>query len=209
MIVFQIGFNKCATTALYHMFKRARVMALHGGGRYWRRQKHPAIMGKNPQLEIHNNIVEGRAALTGFADFQAFFDMEYVADPALPWIENFRHFRLFAEQYHDARFILNTRDKAAWLRSRARHNNGRYIRRAMERTGRNRDAVLQMWSEDWTSHHAAVRTYFADKPGRLIEFNIDHDDPQALVDFFAPEMKLRARHWAMIRVTDEVAKDLN
>jgi hypothetical protein len=184
-------------------------MAIHSGGRYWRRQKHPAILHRNPQVDIHNNIVEGSPALTGFDDFQAFLDMEYVLDPTLPMIENYRHYKLFAEEYPDARFILNTRRRADWLRSRTRHSNGRYIQLAMDRTGLDRDGVLQMWSEDWDSHHAAVRAYFADKPDRLIEFDIDRDDPQELVDFLAPEMRLHARHWSMVRVTDKVAKNLN
>jgi len=209
MRVFQIGFNKCGTTALFRMFLRSGVKPIHSGGRYWRRRNHPAIAGRNPQVEIHINIEADLPALTGLEDFQAFFDMEYVLDMNMPPVENFRRYRVFAEQYPTAKFILNTRNKSDWLRSRARHNDGGYVQRAMDRTGLDHDGVLDMWSEDFDSHHAAVRRYFADKPGRLLDFDIDHDGSEKLVDFLQPDIALKAEHWGKWRVTDEVAASKN
>ena len=42
---------------------------------------------------------------------------------------------------------------------------------------------------DWNDHISDVQSYFANKPGQLLLFNIDSDNMQKLIDFF-PEFKL-------------------
>ena len=209
MRVFRVGFNTCGSSALLVMFKRSRFVALHGGGRFWRRRNHPAIKLRNPQLDIHTNIVKGRPVLLGLEEFEAFLDMEDVLDPEQPVIENYRRDKVFAEHYPDAKFIPNTRHKAALLRSPARHGDGGYIQLAMDRTGLERDGVLDRWSRYFDIHHADVRSFFAGQPKRFPEFNIDIDSPQRLVEFVAPEITLRAQDWTHTSVTDTVAKQLN
>lgn len=203
MRVFQIGFNKCATTALYSLFMSSGVPSIHSSGRFWRLRDHPAVSQRNVQETIHNNIQSGQDPLKGLEEFRAFFDMEFIKTGK--GIENYRQFRLFSETYPTAKFILNHRDKASWLRSRARHNDGTYLHLAMDRTGYSREGVFSMWSDDYDAHHQAVRDYFADKPGRLLEFDIDRSDIEDLVAFVAPKYRLKAPHWKRVRVTDHVA----
>lgn len=204
--VFQIGFNKCATTALYNLFARSGVRALHSGGRHWRRQGHPAFVGKNPQLEIHRNILAKRPSLTGYEEFQALFDMEYARGPEL--VENFRHFHVFAKEFPDAKFILNTRDKIDWLRSRARHGDGKYIMYAMKRMQLSREEVLQAWSDDFDRHNEKVQKFFLAEKDRLLDLNIDTAEVSEIIRFVKPDIKLWPRFWKRIRVTDQVAARL-
>jgi hypothetical protein len=205
-LLFQIGFNKCATSAFFELFRRSGARPLHSGGRFWRNRQHPALVGHNPQLDIDANIREGRPALTGFEDFDAFFDMEFVRFKAR--VENYRQYRAFARDYPHARFLLNHRDKAAWLRSRARHGDGQYIKMAMVHSGLDRDGVLQAWADDFDRHHDEVREFFRDEPDRLFDFDIDRTPLQDFLDFTAGEFHLDPRHWKQIRVTDEVVTRL-
>lgn len=204
MRVFQIGFNTCATTALYKMFAHAGVPSIHSSGRIWRIQKHPAVVGKNVQETIHDNIEGGHEPLQGLEDFDAFFDMEFTRTGLE--IENYRRFAVLAEAYPDAKFILNVRDKKSWLKSRARRANGDYLAVAMERLNGSEQDVLEQWSQDFDTHNRAVQAYFADKPERLIVFDIDTTPITDLIAFMAPEIRLRKRHWFMHRSTDVVAK---
>ena len=63
--------------------------------------------------------------------------------------------------------------------------------------------VLAYWAEEWDSHIADVRGYFADRPGQLIEFNIDTDDIADLVARL-PYDRLDAAHFGHRGKTDAV-----
>lgn len=202
MRLFQIGFNKCATSALWRLFHDSNVKALHGSGRYWRLRGHPVLRDRAAQLQIHRNIRMGRPAVEGFEEFLAFFDMELTT--ATHTVENYRHFATLARDYPDARFLLNTRDKGDWLRSRARHADGAYLRFAMQRTGLSRDAVLRMWADDFDRHHDLVRDFFREEQDRLLEFDIDTTPIKTLKRFVAPELHIWPRFWRRHRVTDAV-----
>lgn len=201
--IFQIGFNKCATSAFFRLFLKAGNKALHSGGRYWRLRDHKAIAGKNPQLEIHNNIEHGRPPIEGFEDFDSFFDMEFVHGE-IP-IENFRRFEKFAIAYPQAKFLLNTRKKEDWLRSRARHHDGLYLAIAMSHYKLERSDILSKWSDDFDIHHQKVREFFLNENDRLLDFDIDKSDIQELVNFVGPERALNETDWKRVRVTDKVA----
>ena len=203
--VFQIGFNKCATTALNKLFHRSGVKALHGSGKYWRDHNHPALAGRNVQQLIHHNIAAGRKAIDTLEDFQGFFDMESVKDGSP--IENFRHFRVIARDYPDSKFILNVRDKTDWLKSRIRHNDGAYMAMAMARTGRDAAGVVSLWSDDYDRHHDAVQNFFQSEADRLIVFDIDRTPIRQLVRFCKPQIVLWPRFWKPMRVTDLLADD--
>lgn len=202
--VFQIGFNKCGTTALNKLFHHSGYRALHGTGWYWKDRNHPALHRRKAQVVIHRNLRAGRPAVESLEDFDAFFDMEFPRGPQQ--VENFRHFAAMARDYPDARFILNTRDKADWLRSRARHNDGVYLENACKATNLDAGAVLQMWAADFDRHHDAVRMFFAAEQDRLLDFDIDKTPIRKLVKFFKPDFVLYPRFWKKTRVTDLVAK---
>ncbi|MDF0596673.1 hypothetical protein [Psychromarinibacter halotolerans] len=178
--------------ALHELFTASGVTSLRGSGIDWQ-ETAPTLDRRNAQIRIDRNIRAGRHALDGLEEFDAFFDMEFVVNGGS--IENFRHFALLAEDYPDAKFLLNTRDKQDWLRDRALARDGLYLRLAKERTGMSDKGVLNMWADDFHRHHDMVRSYFAPQPGRLLEFDIDRTPIRDLKRFVAPDMHLMTRHW--------------
>jgi hypothetical protein len=49
---------------------------------------------------------------------------------------------------------------------------------------------------DWEEQHLAVRSYFADHPGALLEYHIKTDPVDKLFNFFAPQLDLTKGEWA-------------
>ena len=211
-LLFQIGFNKCATSAFFTLFRSSGVRAVHGNGRFWRSRGERALLDRNLQIEIDRNVRQGQPALRGFEEFEAFFDMEYVSRGKR--IENFRHFRSFAREYPHALFLLNTRDKVDWLQSRLRHGDGKYLKTNKKHLGLGRTGVLRAWSDDFDRHHEEVLEFFAGEEDRLIVFDVDHTPIENLLDFVGPDWGIDPAYWKKVRVTDTVAaklgwKDLN
>lgn len=196
-IAVQIGFNKCATLSLTRLFNRSGVNALHcnwskGKGR----QEKPPY-----QARIHNNLQAGRPAFDGLARFSGFFDLELIRPKR--HYENFKQFQAITEAYPKAKFILNTRDKAKWLRSRARHTNGLYLSKNMALYNESEEQVFVRWARDFDTHHANVRSYFANKPGRLVDFDIAADPISKITDFFSSDFRLDPVHWGHAHKTSD------
>lgn len=203
-LMFQIGPNKCATSALFKLFQNSGHPSLHSSGSYWKRRDGKRLRQANPQFHIHENIEAGRAPLDGVGLFQAHFDME--CKIAGLDVENYKRFDVFARAYPNAKFLLNTREKVNWLRSRLRHADGRYLTIAKRKTGLDTDAVLHLWSDEFDRHGDAVRTFFASEADRLVQFNTDTGDIAELIEAVAPDFTLDATRWLKIRVTDQVAE---
>lgn len=200
-IVVQIGFNKCATLSLTRMFNRSGVRSLHcNWSRGLNRQAGKAKKARY-QARIHDNLAAGRPAFEGFDKFSGFFDLELIRMKR--HCENFKHFAAISETYPNAKFILNTRDKAKWLRSRARHSNGLYLEKYMSLYKESEEQVFARWAADFDSHHAAVRQYFADQPDRLVDFEISTDPIATIVDFVAPNFTLDPSHWGHAHKTND------
>jgi Sulfotransferase domain len=177
--IFQIGFNKCGTRSLYRFLQRAGIASAHfNRGRL--------------AVAMKANIEAGLKPLTGEIDrYVAYTDVQQVSRHEA--IEGVRYFRELYQYYPRSYFILNTRDRDGWIRSRLNHGNGFYARR-YARALRLPDeaAVVAHWTAEWDSHLAEVQAFFADKPGRLIVYDIKTDAPQKLVDFLAPDFLTRA-----------------
>jgi hypothetical protein len=204
--LFQIGFNKTATTALFWLLINSRHTALHSSGRRSRRAGHPIVSKAHPQIWIHQNICASLPPVEGLEDFEGHFDMEYDLPNSPIKIENFKFFDRFARAYPDSKFVLNIRDCDAWLRGRARHNGGQYIKRAMARYRLSEQEVLDRWRSEHARHHDAVRGFFAPEQDRLFVFDIDETPVEEFIAFCQPELDLNPSHWGASRVTDVVAK---
>jgi len=186
--VIVIGFNKCATRSIAQLFAAAGHRTVH--------HKIRARLRPSRSLArlLRENLAAGRKALAGAEDFVLYADLIHLTQGAV--YEGNSAFAAIAADYPDARFILNTRDRDAWIRSRLRHGHGEFARRYMAATGLPDLAALSArWCDDWAAHHAAVRAFFADTPERLVTFDIDRDGPQVLVAAFA-EYGLNAKDWA-------------
>lgn len=158
------------------------------------------------QVAIYQNLMSGRPPIQGFEDFDAFFDMEAPLTRPGVRVENFKFFDRFAEAYPNALFLLNTREKRSWLRSRALHSNGGYLKKTVNRTRKSEGEVLQIWSEEYDWHLNRVKNYFSSQPERLLVFDSDNDDVSNIIEFAAPHFELSSDHWKHIRVTSVVAE---
>ena len=166
---FQIGFRKCGTTTLWDFFRRNGIPAVHwDGGDLARRMR--------------DNLEAGRRILDGYDHrYDAFTDMEF-NDPD-DWFEGFRRFRELLRHYPDAKFILNTREREAWLLSMRRWARRTHRRRYLKH--RYGTASLYAFSRklaaDRKAHHDAVVATIP--PHQLLVFDIEADDPEKLCRF--------------------------
>ncbi|MEY4697026.1 MAG: hypothetical protein RIT14_1454 [Pseudomonadota bacterium] len=177
--IFQIGFNKCGTRSLYRFFQRSNIAAAHF---------NRGLLAER----LAENLATGRKPLAGPIDrYVAYTDIQHVTQARV--LEGGTFFRALYHYYPLSYFILNTRDKAGWIASRLRHGDGAYARRYGRGLGLATEAeVVARWSEDWDRHHAEVMAFFADKPGRLLVFDIKQDSAERLVAFLAPDFVTRA-----------------
>ena len=85
-------------------------------------------------MALHRNQLADQPLLSGIEDWTAYTDM--ICIPGTPWersnsdamplIEGCRLFRELHRDYPEALFILNTRDPMQWVRSRLKHDQGRF-----------------------------------------------------------------------------------
>lgn len=199
-LVFQIGFNRCATGAFFKLFQNSGVTSLHHCGRKHRMAGDMTLLNVNPQKLIDRNIRRGRPPVEGLEKYTAFFDMEYTDQRRR--IENYRYFERFAEAYPDALFIMNTRDKDDWLKSRIAHNDGKYLTKMTELYGISQHDVVETWAEHYDTHTAQVEAYFGRHSDRCLWFDLDHDDVDKAVRFFMPHHRLNPKRWKQSHPTD-------
>ena len=178
--VFQIGFNRCGTTTLYHFFRRNGIEAIH-----------------NDNGQIARNFVRRKAAdqdpFLDYPDIIFFSDMGTSFGGVV--IETFREFRYIYRFYPDAYFILNVRDMQRWLLSRL--NDANLLERHKAVRGfRTTEEALLRWTVDWNTHLKDVKAFFADKPSQLLVFDIERDDADKIVEFLKPDFVLDGSHYA-------------
>lgn len=177
--IFQIGFNKCGTSTLDAFFAGNGLRCVH-----W----------ADGVLAIHfmENLRSGRKVLDGeFANFDFYSDMFYLGPHSL--LEPYKFFDVIDLQYPGSKFILNFRDREAWIRSRERHFD--LEKRYRRLTGLDAAGVRDYWREEWDLHMARVRSYFRGRPQDLLKFDIDSDPPGKICDFLAGHHSLDPRFY--------------
>jgi hypothetical protein len=181
--IFFIGFNKCGTTALYHLMKHSGIRSLHWANgtlaeRIQAGSEHPE------ELKAY------------LAPWTSFSDMILLTNERL--IEGNTYFRLLHRLFPHAYFVLNDRDRDAWIRSRLKHSNGTMLSRCMKATGLDEPGIRAMWQENYSDHRAEVLDYFADNP-RFLHFRVD--EQPTLIDFLAPSFAISERGWRRVNET--------
>ena len=104
--------------------------------------------------------------------------------------------RLFKEldkQYPNSKFILNTRYKNDWIRSRIKH--GDYLFQISRRLRIHYNYVIKLWKDEWDTHHINVKKYFKHRPNDLLIYHINKDKPEKIKDFFKDIYELDITHW--------------
>ena len=176
--IFQIGFNKCGTRTLYQFFRKNKVPSVHyDGGR---------IAGS-----MFRHHIEGRPLIDKMYRKKVFFsDMENIRKEAKPLYVAQSLFRKLDHQCPHSKFILNTRDRENWIRSRAAHEGGEYLRSISNKLDYSVSDTLDLWRLEWDQHHRDVLDYFRDRPTDLLIFDIEKDGPKKLAHFFRPYFRL-------------------
>lgn len=124
-----------------------------------------------------------RALASGRLDFGVLDTFDGITDITVA-----PYYAELSRRYPDARFILTVRDEEAWLRSCARHWEGRdafaeansaagethmRIRRFLRAAVYGAyDFEPERFRQVYRQHVAAVRRHFANEPGRLLELDI-------------------------------------
>ena len=175
--IFCVGFNKCGTTSLDRMFRGSGLRSVSSGHAKMR----PAA------ATMFCNLSACRPLLTGLERFTAFSDLNYLTGKV--YLDAHVLFERLDREHPGAFFVLNTRPKDEWLRSRAEHRAPRgasFLARFARAFEVRPEEAAAIWSDQWDRHHAAVRAHFAGRDDRFTEFDITRDDPARLAAFLRP-----------------------
>lgn len=201
--IFQIGFNRCATMSLAKFFRDNGYRAAHWqGGRLAaaielaRRERRP-LLHHAGDYDIYTDMeLRELAALRNKWFKRAVFRKLFkVLDPEqepAP-IFAYRYFKEFDTQYPGSKFILNTRSMDRWVQSRLQFKDDYRACLHGDRAHASEAEMIACWESDWHTHHADVRSYFADRPSDLLEFNIETDPIDKVIGFVP--MPLDVAHW--------------
>ncbi len=185
MKVFQIGFNRCGTLTMHGYLRANGVRSVHYD------------FGKLAQ-RMFRNLRQGEDILSGY-NYDAFFDMESNGPDEI--LEGYKLYPQLAARYPDAVFILNTRDREDWIRSRFVVGEGRYAATQKALLGISSDEELaQRWRREWEIHHSNVVEFFAGKPHRFFVCDIRTDLPDRLNEML-PEYNLDSALYHLQHVT--------
>ena len=179
--IFQIGFNKCGTRSLYRFMQKSNIHAAH-----FNRGKLAFFIARN--------IEYGRKPLYGINRYIGYTDVQSITRDGV--IEGAHYYRELYQYYPNSYFILNTRDRDGWIKSRLKHGGGNYAERYRKGLNlENEEAVINHWINDWDTHHREVPKFFADKPGRLLVYDIKNDNPEKIVSFLNPDFNTKVEHF--------------
>lgn len=178
---FQIGFSKCGTKSLADFFKNNYISTVHHEFGYL-------------AVNMDQNYKQGLPLIPkGYENYYGFFDMERLYDLPLISIPKM-YFAELDRQYPGSKFILNVRNKEAWLKSKARHpayhHGMRWLDLHAKFFNKSKEEVLQMWSREWDEHYSAVLEYFKGRQNDLLIFDIDNDKPEKICEFFKEYFRL-------------------
>ncbi|MCP9929020.1 sulfotransferase [Cyanobium sp. CH-040] len=192
--VVAVGFNKCGTRSLAHLFARAGHPAVHQKlppgllSRFWTTRK----IGRLMRL----NVEAGRAVLDGLEDYVFYGDL--IDSSAQGSFDANCLFPRILADYPDTILLLNWRDREDWIRSRLQHGHGEFAARELRLRGfASLEELAEAWRRDWDQHLAAVRRFMLTRPEQLIEFHLDRDRIEDLVERL-PAYGLKAEHFSDI-----------
>lgn len=194
--VFAIGFNKCGTTSLTHLFRSAGHRSIHNGTK----NSNGKIVRLAEQMFL--NRAAGNKLLRGMDNAVFYSDMESVNST---WCLNaITLFRDLDKHYPGSKFILNLREKEKWLRSRANFRDGQYLEVSCRAHGlQDSGEMRKFWASEWDSHLEAVRNYFSDRKDDFLEFDIEGGDIDEFCDFF-DGYGLDPKHWTAKNVNESL-----
>ena len=193
MKIFQIGFNKCGTNSIKKILQNTdkNLSVIH-----WDR----GLLAK----KIYDNIQNKKSLLFGYENYDVFCDMEcfFLKDNKTKYFPAFILFEEIDKQYPNSKFILNTRNKENWIKSRLQHivtvspiqgNHYKileqhqlcfYWEKMADMNGVSKEQLIKMWEVEWDQHHYNVEEYFKNRSDDLLVFDIEKDEFSKFKIFF-------------------------
>lgn len=185
--IFQIGFNKCGTTSLHDFFVKNGYMSYH-----WDNGKIANTIKENLNS---NNILKSYSKNSFFCDIECVDELIFAQN----------YFKELSQCYPSAKFILNTRDKNKWIKSRLLHNNKTYVYKnnniysELLNIKSDESFLADLWSRQWDFHIQKVKNFF-NNSDKLLVFDIEKDNVCKLIDFFK-DLDLNKEHWTVSNKT--------
>ena len=183
--VFFIGYNRTATTSIHHLFQQGGYKSWHclkqGGGHIGR--------------QLMMNMKDDRPILEGLEEAQVLSDLCFAKRGY--FFEGTHAFKLLHHACPDSYFVLNTRSMDSWIKSRTKHKRGDFMTRAMKHYEvKTKEEVQQIWRDERNKWETKIRDYFSLVPNaNFLEFNIETDDIDKLIDFVSPDFTVSKSNW--------------
>jgi hypothetical protein len=148
--VFGIGLNKTGTSSLHEALTLLGYNSFHHGGPETTALIRRAVEESKPVL----HYLDPR--------WEAFSDTAIT-----------HYYHLADVQYPGSRFVLTVRDLDEWLESRRRHVEKNQQKKAAGLYHNNfLEVDIEGWSAEYRRHYGGVRSYFANRPGDLLVFDV-------------------------------------
>ncbi|WP_280570597.1 tetratricopeptide repeat protein [Chromohalobacter sp. 296-RDG] len=171
--IFQIGFNKCATTSFWKLFEKSKIPSMHWEGGSIAEQFFERMhRNEDPFMDFKNII--------GFTDMNKVTE-KYILEP-------YKEYEYIYHHYPDAYYILNTRSMEKWLRSRMNHRA--LAERYMSALDLTETELLAYWKKEWIEHHNNTKRFFEDKGANFIVYDIEKDTPEKIANFLKNDYKI-------------------
>ena len=186
--VFIIGYNKTATTALDHLFKKSGYKTVHND------------FGKLA-IEIYNCVKEGKDPLGTYQKYDVFSDLIH-STPEW-YLEANKYYKEIHSAYPNAYFIYNTRRTDKWITSRFNHQwkGRRFFIEAMQALRQETENDLERyWRTMKSDFERDVQYYFKDNENFLY-FDTENEPIETLIEFVKEDYTLNKDHWQRLNVT--------
>jgi len=186
--IFCIGLNKTGTSSIHKALEILGFKSVH----------HKESKGNSIKDIIKTNFDNSLDILAGIEHYQAFSDWSHPSTNIL--------FKEFDRQYANSKFILNTRDIDAWIKSREKHLKRTPNLKKRQKQNPNSKWLKMdkaLWREEFEEHHNNVRKYFADRPHDLLEFDVTKGDGWKKLCLFLNKEMPSIQFPAVNRVTDQ------
>ena len=158
--IFGIGMHKTGTTSLHHAFKILGLDSAHWKSAHWAKAiwSEMVAFGKSTTLERHYALCDLPITLL---------------------------YKELDKAYPNSKFILTTRHEGRWLKSVEKHwrrdinpfrstwDTDPFTHQVHKLLYGQKGFDAQVFLERFRRHNAEVREYFKNRPGDLLEFDVD------------------------------------
>ncbi len=197
--IFQIGYEKCGTKALFDFFKRNNISSFHYGDKF----KNKKILLRNYMLDNYKNNKPVLGELINkfmfFSDFKVYIDSSTI-DTSVKFLNKEYKFGMYktwyevlTKQYPNSKYILNIRPVNNWLKSRYT-----YVQNINKKTLVDliKDEISSVYLDDidvlvafkeiWYKYICDLLNFFKINKlnDNLIIFDIENENASVLTNFF-------------------------